>query len=143
MSELMYLRRKVMRKVVLYIIILLSTSSSCSDRALELSGDYFLRMEGKGTNDVLSHQASGTEIPSNVLSLAYNSEFILAKQRPNGTDDPLYKKHIYKHGRNSTYYWLIVHRDKLVFGPMSEKEFISARIKYKVPNSLILKSIYD
>jgi hypothetical protein len=132
-----------MRKVVLYIMILLFTSCSCSDDASELSGGYFLRMEAKDLNDILSHEAWGTEIPSNVLSLAYNSEFILAKQRPSEIDDPLYKKHIYKYGRHNTYYWIIVHQKKLVLGPMSEEEFINARVKYEVPNSLTLESIWN
>jgi hypothetical protein len=98
-------------------------------------------MEGKSINDIFSHSAEGREIPSNVLTYNYNSDFIIASQKPDHTDDPLYTKVVYKDGRDKVYYWLIVHSKKLTLGPMRRNEFEKARRIYNVPKDLILKPL--
>lgn len=123
----------------IFIIIFLLVS--CSDSVEELSGGYFLRMEAKDLNDISSHSADGKEIPSNVLNYNYNRDFIIASQKPRGTDDPLYAPVVYERGRDSIYYWLIVHSKKLTLGPMSKHDFQLARQTYKVPTSLVFKPL--
>jgi len=123
------------------ILVILFLFSSCSDSVEELSGGYFLRMEGKDSNDILSHNADGKEIPSNILTYNYNSDFIIASQKPSETDDPLYAPVVYERGRDNIYYWLIVHSEKLTLGPMSKHDFEVARQTYKVPKTLFLEPL--
>jgi hypothetical protein len=114
---------------------------SCSDSTEELSGGYFLRIEGNDLNDILSHYNDGKEIPSNILNYNYSKDFIIASQKPSETDDPLYTKVDYKHGRDKIYYWLIVHSQRLILGPMSKHDFEVARQTYKVPATFVLKPL--
>jgi hypothetical protein len=98
-------------------------------------------MEGKELNDILSHYPQGREIPSNALTYNYNSNFIIASQKPSKTDDPLYQKVAYRDGRDAIYYWVIVHSKKLTLGPMSKMEFERARQAYGVPENFVLKPL--
>ena len=119
------------------VLALLQSCNLGGDYTSELSGSYFYRAEGKGLNDILSHSRGGKEIPANVIGYDYNSEFIVAKQKPTKTDEPLYEGiYVYHHGRDEIYYWLIVHRTRLILGPMSELEFNTAMQKYGVPKTL-------
>jgi hypothetical protein len=123
------------------IVLLMLLLISCSDKIEELSGDYYLRMEGKELNDIFSHSADGGEIPFNIVRYNYNKNFIIASQKPGDTDDPLYAPVTYERGRDSIYYWLIVHSKKLTLGPMSKHDFEVARQTYKVPKTLVLKRL--
>ncbi len=116
-------------------------SSCSSDYIRELSGGYFFRGEGGNTNDILCHFPNQREIPANIVRYNYNNDFIIAEQRPNKVDDPLYSKTNYKLGRDTVYYWLIVNADKLVIGPMDKNEYSIELKKYKVPEILHLKNI--
>jgi hypothetical protein len=119
------------------VLILLQSCNLGGDYSSELSGNYFYRAEGSDLNDILSHSRGGKEIPANVIGYDYDSEFIVAKQKPAKTDEPLYEGvYVYPRGREETYYWLIVHRPHLILGPMSELEFKVATKKYNVPESL-------
>ena len=129
---------------IITIIILPNFFYSCngSDGTVELSGNYFLRNEGKYVNDILSHGKSSLEIQANVLKYNYNDNFIIAEQKPNKTDDPLYEKtYNYKEGRNKIYYWIIVVKKDSLLGPLNKSEFDQERTKHNVPNDLILKII--
>ncbi|WP_152559897.1 hypothetical protein [Hymenobacter sp. IS2118] len=123
------------------IFCILFSLASCSDVEKKLSGGYFLRMEGKDLNDILSNSAGRKEIPSNVLTCNYDNNFIIASQKPGKTDDPLYEPAVYKSGRNTIYYWLIVHSKKITLGPLSNHEFLSARQAYNVPADLVLEPL--
>lgn len=115
---------------------------SCGDTSKELSGGYFFRDEGIDVHDILNHSAGFKEIPANVLSYNFDNDFIIASQRPNKNPDPLYNSTpIYKYGKNAIYYWLIIHKSKLVVGPMTTTEFQQARGQYNVPEKLQLKPI--
>ena len=121
---------------ILFIIFLSFFLSTCSDGTKELSGSYFLREEGRDLNDILSHSGTGREIPANILSYNFNNDFIIASQQPNMTDDPLYTETNYLDGRDSVYFWLIVHNEKLVLGPLNKSQFDEAMLKYNVPLTL-------
>ena len=129
-------------KCILIVVTVLFFFPSCSnDSTEELSGSYFLRMEGKELNDILSHSGDRKEIPANILSFNYDSDFIIASQKPDKTDDPLYVPVSYERGRDSIYYWIIIHSKRLTLGPMNKHEFDSARQTYNVPSDLQLKSV--
>ncbi|AMM50665.1 hypothetical protein TH61_05020 [Rufibacter sp. DG15C] len=116
--------------------------SACAggDYSSELSGDYFYRAEGGDINEILPHLPNRKEIPANVLSYDYNSDFIIAAQKPNATDDPLYDSTLtYPSGRDKIYYWLIVHSDTIVLGPLNKQDFDLALKRYNVPSNLTLQ----
>jgi hypothetical protein len=126
----------------LYRGILLAFLLSCSsDSSVDLSGGYFLALEGRGANLIGNRSVSSREIPSNVISYNFNDQFIIAKQKPNAIDNVIFTPTIYKYGKDSIYYWLIVHDRKLVLGPMNEQEFDNASNLYKVPKTLDFKLI--
>ncbi|MBK7969360.1 MAG: hypothetical protein IPP34_21495 [Bacteroidetes bacterium] len=133
--------RTLFNNTLVLMIMFLVASCSSSDGVEELSGGYFLRMEGKDLNDILCSHADGKEIPSNVLTYNSNEDFIIASQKPRATDDPLYTPVVYYNGRDSIYYWLIVHSKKLTLGPMSKHDFDVARQRYNVPSALVLKPL--
>ena len=77
---------------IFFIVLLSIFLSSCSDSTKELSGNYFLREEGRDLNDISCHSATEREIPANIISYNFNDDFIIASQRPKMTDDPLYSE---------------------------------------------------
>ncbi len=54
-----------------------------SDEVTELSGDYFYRDEGQHDKSILSHLPDKQEIYGEVIGYNYNSDFIIAAQKPN------------------------------------------------------------
>ena len=124
-------------QIRIFLIVLFSIFlSACSDSTKELSGNYCLREEGRDLNDISCHSATGREIPANIISYNFNDDFIIASQRPKMTDDPLYSETHYFNGRDSMYFWLIVHKSKLVLGPLTKSQFDKALSKYNVPMTL-------
>jgi hypothetical protein len=128
-----------------YLLILnIALFCNCSDKTINLGSDYFLRIEGKGTNDILSRSPIDGSIPCDVLMYDFNSDFIIAKQKPNKITSPMYEREFeYKNGRDSNYYWIIGHNPKIFVGPLNEVEYLGAREKYKIPKDLILKNVYE
>jgi hypothetical protein len=132
---------KVQKIVCLTLVIFFLSACGNGDYSKELSGGYFFRAEGKELNDILSHTSSQLEIPANVISYDYNSHFIIAAQRP-GFQDPLYNNDpIYSLGKDTIYFWLIVHSEKLVLGPLEKTEFEQNLIKYNVDRNLKLEPV--
>jgi len=110
-----------------------------SDYTKELGEGYIYRHEGKPLNDIYSENPKGGSIPANVISFDYDKKYIIAKQRPKLPQDILYEKEYeYKLGGDMVYFWLIIKKEKLILGPLSEKEFKEAKKKYKVPDKLSL-----
>lgn len=115
----------------------LLSCSSGGDYNKELSGGYFFSAEGSDMHSIISHFAGGTDIPANIISYNYNNDFIIAKQKPNKTDDPIYDTNpVYKLGRDTIYFWLVIHKQKICLGPLTENEFNAEKIKYNVPSNL-------
>jgi hypothetical protein len=128
---------------LVFILCILATAQSCDiggDYTSELSGNYFYRSEGQSMHDILCHDPGGKPIPANVKGYDCDNDFIVAVQRPNKSEDPMYETNYdYPKGRDQDYYWLIIHRRKMVLGPLLEHEFIDARKKYNVPETLNVK----
>lgn len=111
-----------------------------SDYTENLGDGYFFRNEGGDLKDILSKEPKGGEIPSTVIAFDYDKNFIIAKQRPKLSQDILYEKnYYYELGADTTYFWLIVKKNRLVLGPLKEKEFRDVRERYEVPESLKFK----
>jgi hypothetical protein len=124
----------------IFFIALTLHSCNFSDSTENLGDDYFYRNEGETVKDIICKKANGGEIPATVTHFDFNDKFIIAKQIPKLPLDPLYD-HEYKYNRGNKeyYYWIIVKESSLVLGPLSLGEFNNQKIKYKIPNSLILK----
>lgn len=130
-----------MDKIKLCAFFLFYAICSCtSDSTVNLGDGYTYRDEGEKTKDIYHEKpALGGEIPATIVSYDYNSNFIIAKQKPKIPQDPLYEKtYIYHKGDSVIYFWLIVKNTKKIFGPLDEKEFERLKKKYSVPNSLSL-----
>jgi hypothetical protein len=134
-----------MKKSLLLILsILLLFKCNCSDETVNLGNHYFLRIEGTGTNDILSEYSEHGSIPCDVVTYNYNSDFIIAKQKPDKITSPMYDREFeYKNGRDSFYYWIIRHNPYIILGSLNENEFIDARKKYQVPDNLVMKSVWE
>jgi len=134
----------VMRVIKFYVsaiffITLILQSCNFSDSTENLGNGYFYRNEGETIKDILCKKATGGEIPATVVSYDFDDDFIIAKQKPKLPQDPLYEKdYKYSKGDKEYYYWLIVKDSNLVLGPLNFEEFNSSRIKYKVPNNIIV-----
>ena len=132
-----------MKNIKFYISAIFFTTfifQSCSsDYSKDLGGNYFYRFEASDLRDIHCKKANGGEIPADIVSYDFNNNFIVAKQKPKLPQDPLYEKdYKYSKGDKEYYYWIIIKEDNLVLGPLSFEEFNSSRIKYKVPNNIIL-----
>lgn len=115
-------------------------SCNFSDNSKDLGSEYFFRNEGESTRDILCRKPSGGEIPATVLSYDFDSNFIIAKQKPKIPQDQLYHvEYEYKYGDENIYYWLILKKEDIVIGPLNLEEFNYQKQIYKVPNKLVLK----
>lgn len=116
---------------------------SCSDSSKELGSNYFLRIEGEHTNEILNRNPKRKGVPPDVIRYNYNKDFVIAEQKPNQYDDIMHDDSVnYKFGREVLYYWIIVKKNNSCIGPLNEVEFKGVRKKYKIPDKLELKSVY-
>lgn len=130
-------------KLLLLILLLNFCCCNYSDSTEELGLGYWLRIEGKGVNEILNHDSNKKGIPPDVIRYNYNDELIIAEQMPNKYDDIMYDDTInYKFGRDVLYYWIIIKKSNFLIGPMNIIEFDKARIKYQIPEKLELISVY-
>lgn len=125
----------------LVVCCLISVIQSCtSDYTKNLGNGYFYRFEASDLRDIGCEKPNGAEIPADVISYAYNRDFIIAKQKPKLPQDPLYDKdYVYKNGTDTLYYWIIFKSSHIALGPFDKAEFERERVKNKVPNELQLK----
>ncbi len=113
--------------------------SCTSDRVKDIGEGYFYRDEGGDIKDILSENLNGGEIPATVLNFAYDSKFIIAKQKPKLPQDILYKRDYKYKTHNDEFYWIIIKVNNIVLGPLDKQEYITMRLKYRIPNDLILE----
>lgn len=123
----------------IYCCFVLLIQSCTPDYTKDLGGGYFYRDEGGNIKDILCEKPNGGEIPATILDYAYNSEFIIAKQKPKLPQEPLYKKDYVYNTDNTFFYWIIVKANNIVIGPLDMQGYINMRLKYQVPDKLILK----
>jgi len=131
----------IVKKIGLIFLVLCGCNGS--DYTINLSGGYFFSGEGKGGNMILAYHGSNERyLPCEVIAYNHNENFIIAKQKAIegcGSEVGYIPSVLYKEGFDTTYYWLISHKDSLRIGPMNKREYEHTRIKYGVPNHLQLK----
>lgn len=111
------------KKIFLYWLVLIIQSCT-SDYNKYLGKGYFYRDEGGEIKDILCERPNGKEIPATILDYVYNDEYIIAKQKPKLPQDPLYKEEYeYHYGEESLYFWIIIKKKDIIFGPMNKIEF--------------------
>lgn len=69
-------------KIIAVFLICFSSCIQNSDSSEDLSGHYFYRNEGTHVKDILSHIPNRKEIYSEVVGYDFNSDFIVAEQKP-------------------------------------------------------------
>ncbi len=129
-------------KKTIYILLLL-TLINCSDSLTELGSDYFLKLEGEFSNEVINRKPNYKGIPSDVIRIDFNDDYIIAEQKPNEFDDAM-QDEVYKYneGRKNLYYWIIIKNTNIIIGPLNLRQFENEKMKNKIPSSLKLKKIY-
>lgn len=131
---------KAINSYFLIIFFITTILSSCSsDYTKNLGDDYFYRFEASDLRDIHCERANGGQIPADVVAYDFDDNFIIAKQKPKLPQDPLYDEdYKYSKGVEEYYYWLIVKESNLILGPLSFEEFNNSRIKYKIPDNIML-----
>lgn len=126
------------------IIIALSfLMTGCSDSSINLGEDYFLRIDGPRTNEIMNRKANVKGIPPAVMRYNYNDDFIVAEQKPSNHNDVMHDDGvIYSKGRDFIYYWIIVKKSKAVLGPMEKGEYEKMKNKYGMSSTFLLKDVY-
>lgn len=79
--------------------------------------------------------------PPNIITYNYDEHFITVKQKPQAYDNVIYDtmKYHYPQGRDTIYYWLIVKKEKKIFGPLNYNDFKKVINKYNLSIKLRLK----
>lgn len=125
-------QNKTHMKKVFFIIIPVLTLGCSSDNN-ELGNDYFFRNEG---HEILNHKAGIEGIPPTIINYNYDRDYILAKQKPKAINDILHEDYNYKHGKDSTYYWVIIKKEFICLGPLDIREFDDIKLKHQIPIEL-------
>ena len=79
------------------------------------------------------------DIPPTVLSYINTKAFILVKQKPHIPENDCFTHYDYKHGVDTTYYWLIEKQNNIVIGPKLFPDLLTELEKKKL-NNLIPKA---
>ena len=116
-----------------------------NDFSYELSSEYSLYRNSAHTImiDLTGGGNSETQIPPKVVELAWNDDFILAKQQhlqQRGVGDP-YEEPV----PNQYSYWIMKLNNPgaALLGPLDESTFNTKRISYNIDPNLKLRDLYD
>lgn len=131
-------------KKVFYLLFIIVSSINCqNDYYEDLIGDYVYIEEGAHQHAIekMGKDYYGKLIPCEVLAYDYNKDFIIALQKP---VHPCYIGYItdsiqYPANIDSVYYWIILHKQNSISGPLTKEDYEAKRIELKVPESLTLK----
>lgn len=125
---------KIVSLAILIFILFLFLSQILDTNSKDLGSGFVYNSEHR-------HITGRIDIPPNVISCEYNDDFIIAKQLPTEIHNAIYDKmnYVYKYGKDNIYYWIIIHKDSIVLGPMDSLEYTKAREKYHIPEKLNLQ----
>jgi hypothetical protein len=122
-----------------FTFLVLFTVSSCnfSDDTKQLSGGWTFVTESEEGKVIVNGQKT---VPCKVVQYGYNDDFIVALQKPTkdcfvGTDSNKYSL-----GKDDHYYWVIIHKQDLFVGPLSEGDFETYKIAHNIPDDLRLEA---
>lgn len=112
-------------------------SCNMSDDVVKLSNNYVFYHEGMHDN-VIYNENGGKIIPCNVTAYNYNNNFIIAQQTPTSTCVMGNDKINYP-SKDSSFYWIIAHKDNAFLGPLTLSDYERARERLGIPKDLQLK----
>lgn len=113
------------------LVIILFIGASCSDYSEELSGEYVFVSESN-TCQYIRPRKGDLEIKQTVISYAFNDDFIIAAQIDN--KDDLYVLN----GKNINF-WIISHKTKGFYGPLTLNDYLKLRMKLQIPEDVKLE----
>ncbi len=118
--------------------------AGCSDTTKNLGDGYVLVLEGGSVNFIFKEESTWGGVPYGVTKYDYNDDFIIAQQTPREFDDVIDEREFdYKHGRDTSYYWVISKADSALWGPLDEQEFLACRKRLGIPDDLVLRNAYE
>jgi hypothetical protein len=128
----------------LILLTLVLILNSCTDSTKELGDGYWLRIEGKGSNQIFNHDNQKKGIPADVINYFSNDEVIMVKQRPKKNADNMLDADSvhYGNGRENFYYWIIFKKNGNRVGPLSESDFKKTVDKNNMAINIEWQSIY-
>ena len=122
---------------------------SCNNKyPLKLGGKYILDIDGNSRFCVIDSQNTAI-INSAIVELNYNSQFIIAKQKPadmilgnhpNSNINIETRENMMKES-SIHYYWIIDKATNVIYGPLSNSDYVKDRIKLDIPQNLELKQL--
>lgn len=127
---------KIVFSCVFFIISLFFFAISFDESIVKLSDDYSYYEEQKaifGEKDLV-------DIPPNIVIYSSNKKFVTARQKPKYNYDSMYvynENYKYVNGLETEYYWLIVLKEKKVFGPLEYNDFYDICNEYSVSEQMI------
>lgn len=116
--------------LVFIVFIMLFILSLFYNSDLTRLGNGFIYDDGR--KDIIGQK----DIPPNIISYDFDSQFVIVKQRPAKYDNVMYPNYTYPMGRDAIYYWLIIKKEGKVIGPLDFNQFQHQRRFYKVPDVL-------
>ena len=125
-------------QIVILIVLILFTSCNLSDDTKKLSGGWLYVSESTLDKVIDGGYAY---IPCEVTHYGFDADFIIAAQKPSKECFLGQDVNNYRFGRDSIYYWIVVHKQKQLIGPLELTEFKKARDSLNVPNSVKLELI--
>lgn len=130
---------KILPKVVIFAL----TSSVCfgffgyQDFDYKLCGGYSLMRRSAHQVDIVpqEHNDRTPIIPEKVIEVAWDTRFILAKRQEVKKDhEPV---------PDQFDFWILDTKKPVVYGPLKKDDFDKKRKKLGIPDSLVLKDIYE
>lgn len=113
---------KIKNKLLPSILVFMSVLQGCtSDYTRNLGDGYVFYYEGGNLNSIFNENPLGGEIPPNVLSYNFDSNYIIVKQ--------LSRKSIKK---VTISYFIIFKKEKKICGPFNWDQYIKEKSKYKI-----------
>lgn len=130
---------------IMLLSLLLYGCAGEGDYDVELPNNYSLIRSSSHSISVKKQTGEGEwesdTIPEKVTEIAWNNEYILAKQLGLKVKDPDVSAEYKIPDESKVYYWILKVEDDSVFGPLSEEEFDKKKDELGVPKDLKLKKV--
>lgn len=134
-----------MKKLPIYllIVILSLTLYGCAglaDFEIDLSGGY--QLVRSSADYVYVYSGSSTVIPKKVIEIAWDDDYILAKQlglKRKYPDNPNNTTEIPDESKVN--YWIIDINKSKVYGPLTDKDFTEKKKELSISGKLVLKKV--
>lgn len=129
-----------------FLFIFLISCAGLADFDIDLSDGYtIIRRSGHDVvivTRINEYMFSNDIVPPKVVEVAWNEDYILAKQLEL-VIDPNSHNNIPIPDDKKDFYWIIVTESGEVFGPLTFEQFNTKKEELGIPNDLILKNVEE